>query len=129
MSRDNCRNIEIKAKLADEAEFKEKVEIAKSLTGKNEAEVLKQHDVFFKSTQGRLKLRYENGRAPKLIQYDRDNVHGPKLSKFDILEFNSKSEGELLEKMLDASIGKRNFHNFAVKLCKLAICRYLGSSR
>lgn len=56
MSRSNCKNIEIKAKLADENEFNEKVNIAKKLTGKSEAEVIKQHDVFFKATIGRLKV-------------------------------------------------------------------------
>jgi adenylate cyclase class IV len=106
MSRDNCRNVEIKAKLADEKEFNEKVSIAKKLTG-CESEILRQHDVFFKVAEGRLKLRYENGKAPKLIQYSRDNVSGPKLSSFDILEVK---EGELLEKMLHASVGELSLY-------------------
>lgn len=55
----HCRNIEIKAKIADEAEFKKKLEIAKMLTGEKQAAVLDQHDVFFKVPNGRLKLRYE----------------------------------------------------------------------
>ncbi|KAG5673267.1 hypothetical protein PVAND_003328 [Polypedilum vanderplanki] len=102
MSRDNCRNIEIKAKLSDENEFNEKVKIAANLIGNKETEILKQHDVFFKVPQGRLKLRYEEGKTPKLIQYARDNITGPKLSKFDILEVK---DGELFEKMMNASIG------------------------
>lgn len=53
------RNIEIKAKLADLKEFNEKVEIAKQLTGEKHAEIIVQHDVFFKVPIGRLKLRYE----------------------------------------------------------------------
>jgi hypothetical protein len=103
MSRGDCRNIEIKAKINNDVEFNEKIEIAKKLTGKNEAEVIKQHDVFFEVTQGRLKLRYEEGKNAKLVQYSRDNVQGPKLSKFNILDV---PDGELLEKMLDESIGK-----------------------
>lgn len=103
MSRVDCRNIEIKAKLSDDLEFYEKIEIAKRLTGKSEAEVIKQHDVFFKVTQGRLKLRYEDGKNPMLVQYSRDNVQGPKLSKFNILDV---PDGDLLEKMLNESIGK-----------------------
>lgn len=53
------RNIEIKAKLADESEFNEKVAIAKQLTGEKQAEIIVQHDVFFNVPNGRLKLRYE----------------------------------------------------------------------
>lgn len=56
---DHRRNIEIKAKLADEKAFNEKVEIAKQLTGEKQAEIIVQHDVFFKVPVGRLKLRYE----------------------------------------------------------------------
>lgn len=56
---DHRRNIEIKAKLANEKEFKEKVEIAKKLTENQQGEILVQHDVFFKVPNGRLKLRYE----------------------------------------------------------------------
>lgn len=52
------RNIEIKAKIADEKEFDEKIKIAKDLTGQK-ADILVQHDVFFKVPMGRLKLRYE----------------------------------------------------------------------
>lgn len=56
---DHKRNIEIKAKLANEREFNDKVEIAKQLTGEMKAEIIEQHDVFFKVPIGRLKLRYE----------------------------------------------------------------------
>lgn len=38
----------------------------------------------------------------KLVQYSRDDVSGPKLSKFNILEVTN---GKLLEQMLDESIG------------------------
>lgn len=118
MSRGDCRNVEIKAKLFDENEFNEKVNIAKKLTGKNEAELIKQHDVFFKASVGRLKLRYEEGRKAKLVQYERDNVQGPKLSKFSILEVEN---GELMEKILDESIGKK-FSNIQ-KLISLLILK------
>lgn len=53
------RNVEIKAKLEDEKEFNEKVKIAQQLTGQGKAEIIVQHDVFFKVPNGRLKLRYE----------------------------------------------------------------------
>jgi len=98
---DHRRNIEIKAKLANIYEFYDKVEIAKELTGEGQAEIIVQHDVFFKVPNGRLKLRYETDKA-KLVQYSRDNIAGPKLSKFNILEV---SDGPLLERMLDESVG------------------------
>ena len=57
MSTEALRNIEIKAQLLNKAEFDEKVKIAYDLTGA-EAEEIKQHDVFFNVTTGRLKLRH-----------------------------------------------------------------------
>lgn len=121
-SGDHHRNIEIKAKLSNIYEFYDKVEIAKELTGEMQAEIIVQHDVFFKVPNGRLKLRYEvsliielmdfqclnklinllQTDKAKLVQYSRDNISGPKLSKFNILEV---SDGPLLERMLDESMG------------------------
>jgi len=95
------RNVEIKVKLEDEKEFNEKVAIAQQLTGQSKAEIIVQHDVFFEVPKGRLKLRYE-GDCAKLIQYSRDDVAGPKLSKFNILEV---ADGKLLERMLSESCG------------------------
>lgn len=54
------RNIEIKAKILDAANFQEKIEIAKRITGSDGVKIV-QHDVFFKVPNGRLKLRYEVG--------------------------------------------------------------------
>lgn len=51
------RNIEIKARIANEEEFSKRVNIAKKLTD-TEGEIIPQHDVFFNVTNGRLKLRY-----------------------------------------------------------------------
>lgn len=53
----NKRNIEIKARLANATEYERRVEIAKKLT-QTTGEIIKQHDVFYKVTNGRLKLRY-----------------------------------------------------------------------
>lgn len=51
------RNIEIKARIQDAAEYKKRVDIAKDLT-KTDGEIIPQRDVFFNVTNGRLKLRY-----------------------------------------------------------------------
>lgn len=50
------RNVEIKARIFDSVQFERKIEIAKKLT-KNYT-VIKQRDVFFNVTSGRLKLRF-----------------------------------------------------------------------
>lgn len=53
----DLRNIEIKARIRGEDEYEKRVEIAKNLTG-TAGEIIPQHDVFFRATNGRLKLRY-----------------------------------------------------------------------
>lgn len=53
---DKLRNIEIKARISDGNEFKRKIEIAKNLT--DNYTILKQRDIFFNVTNGRLKLRF-----------------------------------------------------------------------
>lgn len=52
------RNIEIKARIADDAGYEKRVEIAKTLTN-TVGEVLNQRDVFYNVTNGRLKLRIQ----------------------------------------------------------------------
>lgn len=52
------RNIEIKARLADEAAYEKRVAIAKKLTN-TDGMILNQRDVFYKVNNGRLKLRVE----------------------------------------------------------------------
>lgn len=52
------QNIEIKARVANDAAFEKRIEIAKTLTS-TAGQVLEQHDVFYKVSNGRLKLRVE----------------------------------------------------------------------
>lgn len=52
------RNVEIKARLADDAAYDKRVEIAKQLTN-TDGMILNQRDVFYKVNNGRLKLRME----------------------------------------------------------------------
>ncbi|KAK6018625.1 hypothetical protein OSTOST_15781 [Ostertagia ostertagi] len=75
------RNVEIKAKVRNRDEI---IRLARELTGKEPA-VLQQHDVFYNSPEGRLKMRTveEDGVVrSELIWYDRPDVAGPKESKF-----------------------------------------------
>lgn len=52
------RNIEIKARLADDAAYEKRIEIAKHLTN-TDGIMLNQRDVFYNVNTGRLKLRME----------------------------------------------------------------------
>lgn len=120
----NKRNIEIKARIADEAEFEKRVKIAKDLSN-TDGEIIPQHDVFFNVPNGRLKLRYQkvssrrnvgsNKEMPNwhavisfqtgksmLVQYNRPDVTGPKLSEFNILETD---DPKMLHKILEQSVG------------------------
>lgn len=99
---ENLRNIEIKARFQDEEQFNAAVEIAKKLWGDASGEILIQRDVFFHSTTGRLKLRYEEGRPARLIQYSRPDSAVAKLSEFKLMTL---PEPQLLESMLRDSIG------------------------
>lgn len=98
------RNIEIKARVGSDDEFDKRIEIAKTLT-KSSGEVIVQRDVFFNSQSGRLKLRYLQPPArSQLVYYDRPDVAGPKLSKFNKIEVD---EPEVLEKILTQSNGAK----------------------
>ncbi|MBU0755868.1 MAG: class IV adenylate cyclase [Planctomycetes bacterium] len=70
-------NIEIKARVRD---FTRMEEIARRLA--DSREVLDQEDTFFKTENGRLKLRQITGRGGELIFYERPDVSGPKQSNY-----------------------------------------------
>ncbi|XP_017048295.1 uncharacterized protein LOC108092939 [Drosophila ficusphila] len=99
------RNVEVKARISGGAEgFEARLILARNLSGCQNAELIEQRDVFFKSPLGgRLKLRYL--KAPsrsQLVFYDRPDVAGPKLSTFNLIEVD---EPEVLEKILTQSNG------------------------
>ncbi|KAM8718430.1 hypothetical protein ACLKA7_001612 [Drosophila subpalustris] len=98
------RNVEIKARIPGGVdEFERRLDVAKKLTGAG-GELIVQRDVFFKSPQGgRLKLRYLEAPArSQLVYYDRPDVAGPKLSKYNKIEVD---EPAVLEKILRQSNG------------------------
>ncbi|XP_046810784.1 uncharacterized protein LOC111683450 [Lucilia cuprina] len=98
------RNIEIKARIGSDEEFEKRVAIAKKLTN-SDGELIVQRDVFFNSQSGRFKLRYLQPPArSQLVYYDRPDVAGPKLSKFNKTELD---EPEVMEKILTQSNGVR----------------------
>ncbi|XP_061387749.1 uncharacterized protein LOC133322808, partial [Musca vetustissima] len=98
------RNIEIKARVGSDEEFTRRVEIARKLT-ESDGETIVHRDVFFNSQSGRLKLRYLQPPAKsQLVYYDRPDVAGPKLSKYNKIEVD---EPEVLEKILTLSNGAK----------------------
>lgn len=95
------RNIEIKARLYNEENFNKTIAISKNLT-KADGQLIQQHDVFFQSSNGRLKLRYLKDKKSELIFYDRPDTSGPKLSTFNKVDTD---DAETLETILTKSIG------------------------
>lgn len=57
LSTEKSRNIEIKAYIDSKEEFNRRIQIAKELT-ESDGETIPQRDVFFNTTNGRLKLRF-----------------------------------------------------------------------
>lgn len=75
------RNVEIKARVEN---LDELLQLVLELT-KEPGTLLKQEDTFYKTPNGRLKLRRLNDEnAGQLIAYSRDNRSGLKLSDFSI---------------------------------------------
>ncbi|XP_057291925.1 uncharacterized protein LOC130614514 [Hydractinia symbiolongicarpus] len=72
------RNVEVKARLDDLESFKK---LAESISD-TKAEIIHQHDTFFKTDgEYRLKLRKQSGQN-RLISYKRSDKEGPKLSQY-----------------------------------------------
>ncbi|XP_058063918.1 uncharacterized protein LOC131213804 [Anopheles bellator] len=97
------RNVEIKAKLGGFEAFKQLVATVEELTG-SEGELIVQRDVFFNTSNGRLKLRYLTHKKSELISYDRTDVPGPKLSSYELLELDDPS---CMERVLASTVGVR----------------------
>ncbi|KAM9772592.1 uncharacterized protein ACBT44_004272 isoform 2-T2 [Syngnathus typhle] len=73
-------NVEIKAKVSQPLEF---AKMASQLS-QSEGSVIRQHDTFFHSRRGRLKLRDFTDGSGQLIFYERPDTDGPKLSRYSI---------------------------------------------
>ncbi|KAG7206459.1 hypothetical protein KM043_003810 [Ampulex compressa] len=93
------RNIEIKAKIHNAEHIVGKLE--EMCDG--ECVVLEQSDTFFKSMQGRLKLREIKNRPSELIYYNRANVKGPKLCTYEITRLDDKASGSIKRILTDTN--------------------------
>jgi adenylate cyclase class IV len=74
-------NIEIKARLRDPTATRV---LAEKLSGAP-GEIIEQHDTFFRSARGRLKLRQFSTTRGELIFYDRADIAGTKQSNYLIV--------------------------------------------
>ena len=77
------RNIEIKARIRDIAEVRQRVSAIAS-----PPQVLAQADTFFVVARGRLKLREFGDGSGELIAYERPNDAGPKESSYTVAHFD-----------------------------------------
>ncbi len=112
------RNVEIKARLTDPAKTRA---IASRLSAA-EPEHIHQHDVFFKSRRGRLKLRMFADGTGELILYHRPDTPSAKLSDYqiartpdagtllDILKQTAAVVGEVRKNRLLFLIGQTRVH-------------------
>ena len=91
-------NVEIKAKLKD---FEQVESRAKEIAD-TEGEKIYQHDVFFLTPKGRLKLRRFPSGMGQLIYYEREDTEGPKPSNYQIV---GTDDPEGLQKLLSAAYG------------------------
>src|SRR5215471_13293028 len=88
-----ARNIEVKARLRDVPAAHA---IARRLSDRP-AEQIDQHDTFFRTQLGRLKLRIHTDGRGELIQYDRPDNPSIRLSEYSIA---STPDGALLRQIL-----------------------------
>ena len=75
-------NIEIKARVRDFDEVRRRAEQLSDVP----VEMIPQEDIFFNTSQGRLKLRILSGDRAQLIYYKRPDREGPKRSDYHIFQ-------------------------------------------
>lgn len=93
-------NIEIKARVRNFDEIK----IRAAALSDTPMEVIPQEDIFFNTSQGRLKLRVLPGEKGQLIYYTRPNQEGPKRSDYHIAH---TADPASLQRVLELAYGIR----------------------
>ncbi|KAL2714179.1 uncharacterized protein V1478_016736 [Vespula squamosa] len=94
------RNIEMKTKINDSNTLINELE---KIT-KSKWIVIEQHDTFFKTKTGRLKLRQFKDKTGEIIYYERPNIVGPKLCNYQKIKINAETF-ESLKNILTISNG------------------------
>jgi predicted adenylyl cyclase CyaB len=93
-------NIEIKAYARNFDEIRRRAEMLSDLP----VEIIPQEDIFFHTSQGRLKLRVLSANQGQLIYYTRPDQEGPKRSDYHI---SVTSDPENLKHVLELAYGIR----------------------
>ncbi|KAM9313255.1 uncharacterized protein PAF06_011240 [Gastrophryne carolinensis] len=94
------RNVEVKARIHN---WESTLQVCQQLS-KSSGEKISQRDIFFNTSQGRLKLRdFQDGRG-QLIYYERPDMLGPKLSNYSI---SNTADPAGLEDVLTQALGVR----------------------
>lgn len=99
------RNVEVKARVRQPEKLRE---VAAKLADSPLVE-LQQNDQFYKrpvEAGDRLKLRREIGRQPQLVWYSREDVSGPKLSKYRLCPLQDEEQAQKLDLLLADCLGK-----------------------
>ncbi|XP_044747913.1 uncharacterized protein LOC123309093 [Coccinella septempunctata] len=94
------KNVEIKASI----ENRDELESIINEMNLGSAEVIIQHDIFFKTPKGRLKMRKFKDNGGELIFYERDDTEGPKLSTYNKMNL-SREDVANLSTILSQSLG------------------------
>ena len=94
-----ARNVEIKAVLRD----RDAIIAAAARRSDSVPEMISQHDFFFRCGAGRLKLRVFQPDCGELIQYDREDMTGPRCSQYQIAY---TSTPEILLDILTRTLGR-----------------------
>jgi predicted adenylyl cyclase CyaB len=93
-------NIEIKAYASNFDEIRRRAEALSD----SPVEIIPQEDIFFHTSQGRLKLRFLSANQGQLIYYIRPDQEGPKRSDYHI---SLTSDPENLKRVLELACGVR----------------------
>jgi len=94
------RNIEIKARVADPKRLRSLAAAAAD----SPAVLIEQHDTFYNTSRGRLKLRRQNGRPAELIWYLRPDSRDPVPSDYSIAKVSDPGS---VDRALAAARGRR----------------------
>jgi predicted adenylyl cyclase CyaB len=93
------RNVEIKAVLRD----RDSIIAAAARRSDSVPEMISQHDFFFRCGAGRLKLRVFEPDCGELIQYEREDLAGPRSSQYQIAY---TSTPEIMLDILTRTLGR-----------------------
>lgn len=112
-----AHNVEVKAKVRDRSRIEASV---RQGAGDVQPQDFHQEDTFFRTTNGRLKLRVIDGARAELIHYFRNDERGPKSSRYSIVPV---PDPNLLRRVL------ADAHGIRATVCKKRRVYLIGNTR